>query len=97
MPRQITGGHSDAFALTVSLDSMIDAAFCDGDIVTVQRTDSADHGHIVAAPLGDEASVKVLRPQDGQVWLMPRNSAYEPSRGDDARILGKVAGVLRVL
>ncbi|MBK3646517.1 transcriptional repressor LexA [Streptomyces sp. MBT33] len=97
LPRQITGGHSDVFALTVSGDSMIDAAICDGDIVTVQRTDSADHGDIVAALLGDEATVKVLRRQDGQVWLMPRNPAYEPIPGDDARILGKVVGVLRVL
>jgi repressor LexA len=97
LPRQITGGHSDVFALTVSGDSMIDAAICDGDIVTVQRTDSADHGDIVAALLDDEATVKVLRRQDGQVWLMPRNPAYEPIPGDAARILGKVVGVLRVL
>ncbi|WP_328623485.1 LexA family protein [Streptomyces sp. NBC_00354] len=25
-------------------DSMIDAAICDGDIVTVRRQDTADHG-----------------------------------------------------
>jgi hypothetical protein len=28
---------------------MIDAAICDGDIVTVRRQDSADHGDIVAS------------------------------------------------
>lgn len=96
LPRQIVG-DGEVFALTVSGDSMIDAAICDGDIVTVKRQDSADHGDIVAALLGDEATVKVLRRHDGKVWLMPRNSAYAPIPGDDARILGKVVGVLRVL
>ncbi|MGW9369653.1 LexA family protein [Streptomyces xanthophaeus] len=33
-------------------DSMIEAAICDGDIVTVRRQDSADHDDI-AASLGD--------------------------------------------
>jgi repressor LexA len=96
LPRQVVG-EGDLFALTVSGDSMIDAAICDGDIVTVRRQDSADHGDIVAALLEDEATVKVLRRQDGRVWLMPRNPAYEPIPGDEAQILGKVVGVLRVL
>ncbi|MGW8879497.1 transcriptional repressor LexA [Streptomyces mirabilis] len=47
MPRQIVG-DGDLFALTVVGDSMIDAAICDGDIVTVRKMDSADHGDIVA-------------------------------------------------
>jgi repressor LexA len=96
MPRQVVG-EGDLFALTVSGDSMIDAAICDGDIVTVRRQDSADHGDIVAALLEDEATVKVLRRQEGRVWLMPRNPAYAPIPGDQAQILGKVVGVLRVL
>lgn len=76
---------------------MIDAAICDGDIVTVRKMDSADHGDMVAALLDDEATVKVLRRHGGHVWLMPRNPAYEPIPGDQAKILGKVVGVLRVL
>lgn len=39
----------------------------------------------------------MLRRKDGQVWLMPRNPSYEPIRGDQAQILGKVVGVLRML
>ena len=96
MPRQVVG-DGDLFALTVTGDSMIGAAICDGDIVTVRRQDSADHGDIVAALLEDEATVKQLRRQDGQVWLMPRNPAYQPIPGEHAQILGKVVGVLRLL
>ncbi|MFJ3231079.1 transcriptional repressor LexA [Streptomyces sp. NPDC086787] len=96
LPRQVVG-EGNLFALTVSGDSMIDAAICDGDIVTVRRQDSADHGDIVAALIEDEATVKVLRRQDGEVWLMPRNPAYAPIPGERAQILGKVVGVLRLL
>ncbi|MEU4169320.1 transcriptional repressor LexA [Streptomyces sp. NPDC026665] len=96
LPRQVVG-EGELFALTVSGDSMIDAAICDGDIVTVRKQDSAEHGDIVAALLEDEATVKVLHRQDGQVWLMPRNASFAPIPGDDARILGKVVGVLRLL
>lgn len=40
---------------------------------------------------------EVLRGQDGQVWLMPRNPACQPMPGGQAQILGKVVGVLRLL
>jgi repressor LexA len=96
LPRQLVG-DGELFALTVVGDSMIEMAICDGDIVVVRRTDSADHGDVVAALLEDEATVKVLRRQDGRVWLMPRNPAYEPIPGDQAKILGKVVSVLRQL
>lgn len=96
LPRQLVGeGH--LFALTVVGDSMIEAAICDGDIVTVRRQDSADHGDIVAAMLDGEATVKRLRRENGQVWLVPHNTAYEPIPGDGAAILGKVVAVLRTL
>lgn len=96
MPRQVVG-EGELFALTVSGDSMVEAAICDGDIVTVRQQDSADHGDIVAALLGEEATVKQLHRRDGQVWLMPRNPAYEPLPGDGVTILGKVVAVLRTL
>lgn len=96
LPRRLVG-EGELFALTVSGDSMIEAAICDGDIVTVRRQDSADHGDIVAALFGDEATVKQLRRQAGEVWLMPRNPAYQPIPGDQVQILGKVVGLLRRL
>ncbi|MGP3691037.1 transcriptional repressor LexA [Streptomyces sp. IBSNAI002] len=96
LPRQLVG-EGELFALKVVGDSMIDAAICDGDIVTVRRQDSADHGDIVAALLDGEATVKRLRREDNQVWLMPHNVAYQPIPGDDSVILGKVVAVLRAL
>ena len=50
---------------------------------------------VVVALLGDEATVKRLKRQGREVWLLPENPAYQPIDGREARILGKVAAVIR--
>ncbi|WP_435058367.1 transcriptional repressor LexA [Streptomyces sp. bgisy060] len=94
LPRRLVG-EGELFALKVVGESMVDVAICDGDVVTVRRQDSANHGDIVAAMLDGEATVKRLKREDGHVWLMPHNASFEPIPGDDAVILGKVVAVLR--
>ena len=96
LPRQLVG-DGELFLLEVRGDSMIDAAICDGDYVVVRRQPVAENGDIVAALLGDEATVKTFKRTPGQVWLLPHNPAYEPIDGNDASILGKVVTVLRRL
>ncbi len=96
LPRQLVG-EGELFALTVRGDSMIEAAICDGDWVTVRRQPVAENGDIVAAMIEGEATVKRLKREDGRIWLMPHNPAYEPIPGDNATILGKVVAVLRRL
>jgi repressor LexA len=96
LPRQLVG-EGDLFLLEVRGDSMIDAAICDGDYVVVRRQPVAENGDIVAALIGDEATVKTFKRTPGQVWLLPHNPAYEPIDGNDASILGKVVTVLRRL
>ncbi|AXI79743.1 transcriptional repressor LexA [Peterkaempfera bronchialis] len=94
LPRQLVG-DGELFALKVSGDSMIEAAICDGDWVTVRRQPVAENGDIVAAMIDGEATVKRLKREDGHIWLMPHNASYEPIPGDNATILGKVVAVLR--
>ncbi|MCL2782390.1 MAG: transcriptional repressor LexA [Propionibacteriaceae bacterium] len=96
LPRQLTG-NGDVFALEVHGDSMIDVAICDGDWVVVRPQPTAENGEIVAALLGDEATVKTLHIDPGQVWLMPHNTAYSPIDGNKATIMGKVVAVMRRL
>jgi len=74
---------------------MIDAAICDGDLVIVRQQPSADSGDIVAALIGEEATVKVLRTDGRRVELVPRNPSYDVIPGNDAVILGKVVTVIR--
>ncbi|RCV56961.1 transcriptional repressor LexA [Marinitenerispora sediminis] len=94
LPKQLVG-EGRLFMLTVVGDSMIEAAITDGDLVVVRQQPDANNGDIVAALLGDEATVKAFRRDGDHVWLMPRNPEYEPIRGDEATILGKVVAVLR--
>lgn len=94
LPKQLVG-EGTLFLLEVKGDSMIEAAICDGDYVVVRQQPDAVNGDIVAALLGDEATVKTFKRTPGQVWLLPHNPAYEPIDGNDASILGKVVAVLR--
>ena len=96
LPRQLVG-QGDLFLLKVVGESMIDAAICDGDWVVVRQQQTAENGDIVAAMLEDEATVKMFKQRDGNTWLLPRNSAFEPIPGDHAVILGKVVAVLRAV
>lgn len=96
LPRQLIG-EGTMFLLEVSGDSMIDAAICNGDWVVVRQQPTANNGDVVAALLDTEATVKTFKRTDGQVWLLPHNSAYEPIDGNHASILGKVVAVLRRL
>ena len=98
LPRQLVG-HGTLFLLRVRGDSMIDAAIADGDLVVVRKHHKAENGEIVAAMIEGEATVKTLRldEEKKQLWLLPRNSAYLPIRGENVTILGKVVAVLRSL
>ena len=93
--------HSkDCFALRVRGDSMKDAGIMDGDVVIVSPQPSARSGEIVVALLDDEATVKRYVSQRGSVVLRAANPAYEDielARRNDARVLGKVVGLMRRL
>lgn len=94
LPKQLVG-EGRLFMLNIVGDSMVDAAITHGDLVVVRQQPDADNGDIVAALIDDEATVKTFKREDGHVWLLPRNDAYEPISGDHATILGKVVTVLR--
>jgi repressor LexA len=96
LPRTLVGS-GELFMLKVKGDSMIDAAICDGDWVVIRTQKTAENGDIVAAEIDGEATVKTFKQRDGKVWLLPRNSAFEPIDGIHASIMGVVVSVLRKL
>ena len=85
----------DLFMVQVKGDSMIEAGILDGDLVIVQRQETADNGEIVVALLGDEATVKRFYRHDGRIELRPANATMQPIYVAEAMILGRVRGVLR--
>lgn len=83
------------FALKIKGESMINAGILDGDMIIVRRQNTALHGEIVVALLGDEATCKRLYTRGGEVLLLPENDDYSPIDGREASILGKVTNVIR--
>jgi repressor LexA len=95
--RFLVGRATRLFALHVRGDSMIKAGIYDGDIAIAQQQFTADHGDIVIALLGDEATVKRFCRKSSVITLQPENDAMQPirvSEGSDFKILGKVIATL---
>ena len=88
----LSGEH---FALKVRGESMVGAGILPNDLVVVHRQQEAHSGEIVVALFEDEATVKTLSQKNGQTWLLPANSDYQPIDGTHAQIIGKVVALLR--
>lgn len=89
------GRENEYFALRVRGESMLNAGILPDDLVIVRQQQTACAGEIVVALFEDEATVKRFSVQEGHVWLLPENDAYEPIDGANAQILGKVTAVVR--
>jgi repressor LexA len=92
----VPGGRSEVFVLKVRGDSMIDEQIREGDLVVVEKRDSARNGQTVVALLeSGEATLKKFYREQGHVRLQPANDKYEPIIVPDCKIQGIVIGVLR--
>jgi repressor LexA len=88
--------RGNIFCIRVDGKSMIDAYIDDGDHVLLERTNTANSGEMVVARLEDgSVTLKRLRRDNGHVFLVPENPAFQPIEAPEARILGRVIGVLR--
>jgi len=94
VPR-IAGGDEGEFVLRVRGDSMRDVGILEGDFVVVRPQQTAADGEIVVALVGEEATVKRFFREADHVRLQPENETMEPIRTRDARVIGRVVGVLR--
>lgn len=94
VPRHLGWGDG-CFILRVRGDSMTGAGIVDGDLVVVRRQDTARPGDLVVALVGEEATVKRLRAENGTLYLQPENPAYPPIR-EEFVVIGRVVGLLRL-
>jgi repressor LexA len=92
---ELAGGDEGEFVLTVRGDSMKNVGIMEGDYVVVRPQEVANDGEIVVALVGDEATVKRFFREADHVRLQPENETMEPIRTRDARVIGRVVGVLR--
>jgi repressor LexA len=88
----------DVFFLRIKGDSMIGRGIFEGDYVLVSPSTRAKDGDIVAARLGDEATIKTLTHRGASIVLEAANEserAIEVGPRDDFAVLGVVCGVFR--
>jgi len=86
------------YALEVAGDSMIDAGILDGDVVVIQRTDTAENGDIVVAVVEDyEVTLKRLRRRGDSIALEPANPAHETRifGPDQVKVQGRLVSLMR--
>lgn len=85
------------YLLKVRGKSMIEDHIDDGDLVVVERRETALDGDIVVAILdGEEATLKrFYRERNGTIRLQPANSSMEPIYTTRVQVRGVVRGVIR--
>jgi repressor LexA len=88
----------DVFWFKIEGESMIGRGIFDGDFVMIQPGSEVEEGMIIAARLGEDATIKTYTRRDGHVVLVPANPEEHEiivNDGDDFAIVGKVCGVFR--
>lgn len=81
-------------------DSMKDAGIFDGDLLIVDKSIDPIDGKIAICYIDGEFTVKRIKKENEEVWLMPANEAYQPIQlreGNNLIIWGIVTHVIKTL
>ena len=98
LPSNLVTTKNEVFTLKVSGESMINVGIYDGDILIVERKNTATNGEtVVAMNENNEATVKTFYKENGYFRLQPENDTMEPIILKEVTILGKVIGLYRKL
>lgn len=96
LPAYLIPKSKEVFTLNVSGTSMINAGILDGDIVIVERSNTARNGQIVVAMTDDnEVTLKTFYKESNYFRLQPENDTMEPIILDNVSILGIAIGLYR--
>lgn len=88
----------NCYALRVRGNSMIDDNIQDGDVVVIEKRESAVNGETVVAMINfEKVTLKKLYIEADGIRLQPANPEMEPIylRNENVQILGIVTGVVR--
>jgi DNA polymerase V len=86
------------YLVRIDGNSMIGAGIFSGDLVAVDRSIEAEHGHIVIAAINSEPVCKRLHKRGQEVILLSENRAFAPRyvlEGDELTIWGVVTFSVR--
>jgi repressor LexA len=94
VPREMTRSAT-CFALTVRGDSMKDVGIFNGDLAIIEERPTAENGEIVVAMIDDSVTLKRFFRENNRIKLMAENPAFSPIFTQDARIIGRLRGIIR--
>jgi repressor LexA len=97
MLEEYLGIQDETFLLKVKGDSMIEDHIQDGDLVLIERAQSARDGEIVVAVLDGETTLKRFYREGPIVRLQPANARLDPTYvpADKVEVRGVLRGVIR--
>lgn len=96
LPSYLIPNNKEVFTLHVDGESMINAGILDGDIVIVERANTARNGQIVVAMTDEnEVTLKTFYKEKDYIRLQPENDTMEPFIMDNVTILGIAIGLYR--
>ena len=98
LPVGLIPNKKEVFTLRVSGESMINVGIYDGDIIIVQKQNTANNGDTVVAMTEENTvTVKTFYKENGYIRLQPENDFMAPIILPTCTILGKVIGLYRKL
>lgn len=96
LPAYLIPNNKEVFTLLVNGTSMINAGILDGDIIIVERKNTARNGEIVVAMTDEnEVTLKTFYKENGYFRLQPENDTMEPIILSNVQVLGKAIGLYR--
>ena len=96
LPANLVNTKKEIFTLKVSGESMINVGIYDGDILIVERKNTAINGEtVVAMNNNNEVTVKTFYKEKDHFRLQPENDTMEPIILKEVTILGKAIGLYR--
>ena len=98
LPVDLLPKKKEVFTLRVSGESMINVGIYDGDIIIVERQNTANNGDTIVAMTEDYGvTVKTFYKEKDHIRLQPENDTMSPIILTNCTILGKVIGLYRKL
>ena len=96
LPTNLINSKKEVFTLKVSGESMINVGIYDGDILIVEKQNTANNGDtVVAMNSENEVTVKTFYKENGYFRLQPENDTMEPIILKEVTIIGKAVGLYR--
>jgi len=95
LPLDYLHSNKPLFMLRVQGESMIEVGIENGDLLIVEKTETARNGEIVVALVSDEATVKTFYRETNRIRLQPENRTMAPIYVDNCQIIGKPIGLFR--